>query len=259
MTERGDVGAVQNTAPVLVRDAETYGKIDSRVVSITNPASAAAEQYRLLAVRLEAAARAGMKRIAITSATVGEGRTITAVNTAIALGRGQRNRVALVDCNFRSPGTHTALGLSPTTGLADVVTGKASLDSVLWRFGDDDLFVVPAGHCAEPHVTIGSRRLGEAITELSNRNDIVLIDAPPVMPTADVQAMARHIDAVVLVIRAGETPRDVINLALGALADVHILGCVLVGIEQEAGTTYRLLRDHDRRQRMLPAHRGAEG
>src|SRR5437870_2681844 len=134
-----------SATPVMV-EAETYGKTDPRVVCLTAPASAAAEQYRLLALRLEKAARAGMKRIAITSATVGEGRTLTAVNTALALGRGQRNRVALVDCNFRSPGAHRALGLNPTHGLADVIHGRFSLDSVQWQFGDDDLFVIPAGH-----------------------------------------------------------------------------------------------------------------
>lgn len=260
MAETSDVGIVPHTGPVLIQDAETYEQknVDRRVVCLHAPASAAAEQYRLLALRLEAAAKAGLKRIAITSSVAGEGRTITAVNTAIALGRGQRNRTVLVDTCFRAPGTHKALGLAPQIGLADVLRGAVSIENTMWRFGDDDLHVVPAGYTDAPHVAIGSRKLGEVMSDLSQQSDLVLIDAPPVLPTADLQALARHVDGVVLVIRAGRTPREVVQMALDALAEVHIIGCVLVGIEQEAGMAYKLLAEHDKRQRALPARSTVE-
>ena len=64
---------------------------------------AAAEQYRLLAQRLEPMLARGGRRIGFTSASSGEGRTTTAVNTAFALARGHRNRVVLVDCDLRAP------------------------------------------------------------------------------------------------------------------------------------------------------------
>src|SRR3954470_19049908 len=92
-------------------EAETYEAIAKEAVCLTNPRSAAAEQYRVLRYRLEMLARSGVKSLAFTSARSGEGKTTTAVNAALALGRGGRNKVVLVDADLRRPNVHNVLGL----------------------------------------------------------------------------------------------------------------------------------------------------
>ncbi|HWE29471.1 MAG TPA: hypothetical protein VHB97_15785, partial [Polyangia bacterium] len=85
-------------------EAETYEPaIAPKVVTLTQPKHPAAEQYRVLRYRLECLARAGIKALAFTSAQSGEGKTTTAVNAALALGKGGRNRVVLVDADLRRP------------------------------------------------------------------------------------------------------------------------------------------------------------
>src|ERR1700736_4406317 len=92
-------------------EAETYEPISAEAVSLTNPRSIASEQYRVLRYRLEILAKQGIKSLAFTSAQSGEGKTTTAVNAALALGRGGRNRVVLVDADLRRPSVANMLGL----------------------------------------------------------------------------------------------------------------------------------------------------
>jgi non-specific protein-tyrosine kinase len=236
------------------------------VVVIARPRSAAAEQYRVLARKLERRIGAGARRIAVTSSVAGEGRTTTAVNLALALGAGGRQRVALVDANLRERpdglAVHTLLGLGAQAGLADVVRSRAPIDETLerslWRFRDDDTYVLPAGRTDAPHEIAASRRLGEALRALRDRFDVVIIDAPPVLPTADMLALAGEVDGALLVVRAGRTPRDVVQLALRTLSSlgegVPLLGCVLNEVEAGAGAPFRLYAKHDREVRgLLPA------
>jgi capsular exopolysaccharide synthesis family protein len=243
-----------NSEPALV-DAETYEPISKQVVTVSDPGSAAAEQYRILRHRIEAAARNGLRTLAFTSAQDGEGKTTTVVNAALALGLGGRNRVALVDADLRRPRVHYLLGLRPQQGLCDVVAGRATLSSALWRFGADQLYVLPAGHVPEdrsrvlydPHFT-------EMIDELKEKFDFVLFDTTSVLTLADVPALCGRIDAAVLVVRAGVTPRELVAAALDAVSHVPIAGTVLNCVEE--GVTPRLRRLEHPARRALPAATG---
>jgi Mrp family chromosome partitioning ATPase len=96
-----------------LKDAETYGAISPQVVTLSQPTSAAAEQYRILRCHLERLGHAGGRALGFTSAQSGEGRTTVVVNAALTLGCGGRHRVALVDADLRCPRVHRLLGLSP--------------------------------------------------------------------------------------------------------------------------------------------------
>ena len=134
-------------------EAETYEPaVAPRVVSLSQPNHPATEQYRVLRYRLECLAKGGIKALAFTSAQSGDGKTTTAVNAAIALGKGGRNRVVLVDADLRRPGVADDAGAARQQGLCDVVAGRASIDDCLWRFGADELYVLPAGNVARRSV-----------------------------------------------------------------------------------------------------------
>src|SRR5262245_14950040 len=110
-----------------VVDAEIYEAPKTSAVALTDPTGGTAEQYRVLRYRLEHLAKAGVRALAFTSPRSGEGKTTTAVNAAVTLGRGGRNRVALVDLDLRHPEVGSMLGLRAREGLCDVVAGRASL------------------------------------------------------------------------------------------------------------------------------------
>ncbi len=204
---------------------ETPARVDGRVVVRTRPGSRAAEQFRLLAARLEPIIAAGRKRIAVVSADRGDGRSTVAVNLALALGR--RRRVALVEADLRAPSLHGALGLQPVHGLADVVAGRATLDQAIYRLVDVDF--VPAGVTTAAHQVIGSPQVPAILAELGARYEAVIVDVPPVLQAADVPTLAPALDGALLVIRIGRSRRDRLARAAGRLPEGLLLGAVLAG------------------------------
>jgi capsular exopolysaccharide synthesis family protein len=222
-------------------EAETYEPISAEAVTLTNPRSAAAEQYRVLRYRLEILAKAGQKALAFTSAQSGEGKTTTAVNAALALGRGGRNRVVLVDADLRRPSVAKMLGLRAREGLCDVVAGHAQLGNCLWRFGSDELYVLPAGNVPNDlGDTLYASRLGEVLGELKSRFDFVIMDVPPVLPLADVPTLCRDLDGAVMIVRAGVTPRELVGAAVDALYGIPVHGLVLNDVDPRAATMLNL-------------------
>jgi len=245
-------------APVM--DAETYEPATApRVVTLTQPMSPAAEQYRVLRYRLECLAKAGIKALAFTSPQSGDGKTTTAVNAALALGRGGRNRVVLVDADLRRPGVADMLGLRANKGLCDIVAGRASIDDCLWRFGGDELYVLPAGNTPDDlSETLYDPRLGDTMAALKQRFDFVVVDTPPVLPLADVPTLCRDLDGAVLVVRAGTTPAELVDTAIGALYGVVVHGMVLNAVEPRVAAMLRIMPytgSNGETQKALPAKR----
>jgi capsular exopolysaccharide synthesis family protein len=237
-------------------EAETYEPaIAPRVVTLAQPNHPAAEQYRVLRYRVECLAKAGIKALAFTSAQSGEGKTTTAVNAALALGKGGRNRVVLVDADLRRPGVHTMLGLRANKGLTDVVAGRASIDDCLWRFGADELYVLPAGTPPDDlSATLYDPRMGDLMAALKQRFDFVVVDTPPVLPLADVPTLSRDLDGAVMVVRAGHTPKELVNSAIDALYGVTVHGMVLNEVEARVASMLRIM-PYGREQKALPAKR----
>jgi len=234
-------------------EAETYESIAKEAVCLTNPRSSAAEQYRVLRYRLEMLARSGVKALAFTSARSGEGKTTTAVNAALALGRGGRNKVVLVDADLRRPNVHNVLGLRPREGLCDVVAGRTTLGGCLWRFGSDELYVLPAGNVPEDlATTLYDPRLGDVMAELKARFDFVVLDVPPVLPLADVPTLCRDLDGVVMVVRANSTPRELVGAAVDALYGVPVHGLVLNDVDPRAATMLNLASSGEAPRALMP-------
>lgn len=214
-------------AQAVAGEARGTGSCDPRVVVLARPAGDAAEGFRLLGERLLACAARGVKRIGITSPSTGEGRTLTALNTALALA--PRARTALVECDLRAPSLHALIGLPPSAGLTDVLSGRVPIERALVRYGDAALHVLTSGDAAAPHEAIASPRLGELLATLGERFDVVILDGPPALTCADVATLARFVDGWVLVVRAGRTRLELLERALDRLPSDRILGCVLAG------------------------------
>jgi capsular exopolysaccharide synthesis family protein len=215
------------------------GSVDPRVVTITDPGGAAAEQFRLLHLRLDRfRAQRPLAVIALTSAVAGEGKTMTAVNLAACATRRNR-RVALVDCDLRRPRIAGLFGIEdPGPGLAGILTGRARLEDAI-RIGPERLSIVPAGEATDdPGGLFAGEGLRKALEKLRATFDEIYLDLPPTLPFADAVAAASAADGVVVVVRNAETRAELVDEAVGSLQGAPLLGCVLTGCD-EGASAYR--------------------
>ena len=208
---------------------------DDRLVALAKPESMAAEQYRVLLARLDRMhATRPMRAVAITSCARGEGASLTAVNLALTAAREGRE-VALVECDLRKPSLARLLDLAPRGGLAEVVEGKVELAQALSRV--DGVMVLCAGEARDPAAVLRNPRLTMTLDTLRASFPLVVLDAPPALALADAGRLAALADGIVLVVKAGETPRDVVRLAVETLGD-RLLGIVLNGVEEPGYARY---------------------
>jgi protein-tyrosine kinase len=209
-------------------------RIDRRLVTITTPAAGAAEQYRMLHLRLDnLRARKPLAVVALTSAVAGEGKSMTVANLAACAARRGRRAVA-VDCDLRRPKLAELFGLDEGPGLAGVLGGRARLEEAL-RIGPAGLTVIPGGEGPDDPAGLFQ---GEAFREVMERlraaYQEIYLDLPPVLPFADALAAAAFADGVVLVVRGQRTPARLAEEAVDQLAGTPLVGCVLTGCGSES-------------------------
>ena len=186
--------------------------------------------------------------LVLTSATAGEGKSMTAANLAIAFAEVQA-RVLLIDGDLRRPSVTTYLGVAGDAGLSNVLAGQVDLADVLQPWGE--LTVLPSGP-TPPNVSamLDSRRMRDLIAEVRASYDVVIIDAPPVLPVTDATLLGTMADGVVVVARHGRVTRQQVRSAVSSLDGVgaSVLGFVLNMIPKrqtkEYGGTYDAYRSH---------------
>jgi Mrp family chromosome partitioning ATPase len=147
------------------------------------------------------------------------------------------------------------LGLRANKGLCDVVAGRASIDDCLWRFGADELYVLPAGTPPDDlSATLYDPRMADLMAALKQRFDFVVVDTPPVLPLADVPTLSRDLDGAILVVRANATPKELVNAAIDALYGVTVHGLVLNDVDPRVASMLRIA-PYGTQQKALPAKR----
>lgn len=172
------------------------------------------------------------RTILFTSSSPGEGKTTTAINTALSLAQ-TGARVLLVDGDLRKPGLHKALQVKNHPGLSAYLTRPVDLDTIIVGETVANLSVIPSGAIPpNPSELLGSTKMRDLLKHLSERYDFVILDSPPVS-TPDALILSALVDGVILVIRSGDTPRDLVRRATQALEDVNakIFGVVLNRID----------------------------
>lgn len=169
----------------------------------------------------------------VSSSSQGEGKTTVAINLAIVLAR--QGKTCLIDGDLRNPMIEKALGVSGITGLADVLSGRVSLDYALVPIaGLPGLFLLPARPIStSPSDLIDSDPMRSMLKLLREKFETIIIDSPPVIPFSDGRCLASFADAVVLVGRYGRTTRRGITRGFQLLADVQapVIGVVLNDVD----------------------------
>jgi Mrp family chromosome partitioning ATPase/capsular polysaccharide biosynthesis protein len=207
-----------------------------------------AEAFRILKLNLSSTLRRGMKVIMFTSASDDEGISTTIANLAVALTRAGQH-VVVVDANMRRPALGGFFGLDDRMGVSDILSGHSQLGDALTIVdvsrehpiesgsngaggGAGLLEVLPAGPIpGDAAELLDSRAMTELLRELRTRADVVLVDAPPMLPVTDAMVLGTKVDAVVVVARARLASRPqlvALGRALEACAAPR-LGFVFVG------------------------------
>lgn len=206
------------------------------LVAAASPHSTAAEQYRAIRTRIaQSPAGRVCRTIMVTSALDGDGKSLTALNLALTMAQEFHRQVVAIDADLRHASLHKLLGLGDRPGLSDVLLGSVALEDALVALPDLRLTLLPAGSPAsQPTELLGSAEMRRVVDTLNTQFDRLVIDTPPASPLADVGVLAPLVDGVVLVVRAGRTPRPAIDRALEEFEPDRLLGLVLNDVEEPA-------------------------
>jgi len=172
----------------------------------------------------------GWHSVGITGTTAGEGKTLTAVNLAIALAQDVNNWVFLVDLDLQRPKVGPYLGMHYERGLTDYLTGQANLEQIVYDISHPRLAVVPNVHPVEnSSELLLSPRMGDFLHFLQTEppRRIVVFDLPPVLASDDVIAFSPRVDSFLLVISQGQTARRTLSNAKEVLSEMNVMGVVL--------------------------------
>ncbi len=199
-----------------------------------------AETYRTLRTGVTFADPDNPPRvIMVTSASEGEGKTTTAVNLAIALAQ-SGERTAIVDADLRRASVASMLGLEGAVGVTSVITRTVALEDAL-QVWQDGLIVLPSGPLPpNPSEVVGSQAMGRLLTDLQAFADVIVVDAPPVLPVTDAVVLSTQVEGVILVVRAGRTQRAQAAEARRRLDGVQapVIGSVLNATKRSSAAGY---------------------
>lgn len=233
--------AVTRRAPPGALAKTSAGRMDRHLVSLVDPESFEAEQYRVLRQMLESRRRAdGLTVVAVSSPGVGEGKTTTAINLAGALAQSAGSRTLLIDADLRRPATHTLLGMNGEAGLSEAIADPIlRLEQFVVRLPQNHLSVLVAGRCkGSPFEALGSSRFAELINEARASFDTVIIDTPPLLAVPDCRLIEPLVDGFLVIVAAHRTPRRLLAEALDLMQPSKLIGLVLNNDDRPLGGYY---------------------
>lgn len=235
------------------KELSTSVKPNKILVTQLLPKDPSLEAFRILRTNMEYLVYdKQVKTILITSATMQEGKSTITANLGIVLAQ-EGKRVLLVGCNLRRPSMFRLFGVERGPGTADILIEKAkwqdcvksvtdlvlggmSMDDILKVPGLENLHIITYGQKPpNPVDLLTSEKMDNFFNELKKHYDVILVDAPPLLPVADSIVLAKKVDGVFLVYKVGKVPRSSLRLSKERLEAVsaNILGVILNDIKPE--------------------------
>jgi len=185
------------------------------------------EAYKVLATNIEFLSKSkNCKNIVITSALENEGKTNCSVNLALALAS-YGKKVCLVDCDLRRPSLHL-LHRHPM-GLTNIFNGECTIDEALYKydFTEQSMDILFAGKLSsKPTALLASEKMGDIVSQLSERYDYVIYDTPPCLSMTDSSLVGRYMDAAILVVKSNSTHKKIV---VNSKKNLENAGVTLVG------------------------------
>lgn len=211
----------------LVTDRPLIGAIafdpkakDRPLIVHADPLSPRAESFRALRTNLQFLDMGGRASFVVTSSVPSEGKSTTTINLAIALADAGK-RVALLDTDLRKPKVAEYLGIEGGAGLTDVLIGRARVGDVMLPWGQRSLYVLPAGKIPpNPSELLGSKQMHTLLEVLERDFDVVLCDAPPLLPVTDAAILAKKASGAIVAVASGQTLKGQLAAAVATLENV---------------------------------------
>lgn len=197
------------------------------------------EQYRTLKTHLLAYYEDQPFSLVITSASQGEGKSVTCVNLAFAMADSSERKVLMVDCDFRKHGLAQLLGTPDTEGIAEILNGKRKLDEVIFATACSNVSVLHTGFVEKQQAAgfAGTAKLDLIIKQLRKRFDCLIFDTPAVTMLSDASIIGRMAGDALLVVKMNKTRRPLVEEANSRLQGVNVrtVGVVLTGLMTKQG------------------------
>jgi exopolysaccharide/PEP-CTERM locus tyrosine autokinase len=206
-------------------------KIDKNLITLLDPQSFEAEQFRMLRTNLLFPVSGKPPRsIMVTSAVPSEGKSFVAANLAISIAQSIQEHVLLIDCDIRLPSIHKQFGFGNVPGLSECLSNGTPLSSIILKTKVDKLSIVPGGKSPHnPSELLSSQQMSELLRETRDRysDRYIVIDSPPPKLTAETNAISRQVDGIVLVVQYGSTPRQMVSDLIEKMGREKLFGIIL--------------------------------
>ncbi|GJL63370.1 MAG: hypothetical protein NPIRA04_20240 [Nitrospirales bacterium] len=189
------------------------------LVAKWRPGSIVAEQFRVAATRLNLMHSSQESTVVlVTSSMKGEGKTSTVANLAYTLANDLNEPTLVIDCDFKRPAVHELMSIASEPGLAEYFHGEEPLEACMHQVSDGPLWILTVGNIKEFPVPLSKfPQLASVINALKPRFRYILLDAPPILPLADINALTGLAEILLFVVRSGSTPKDVVMKATDML------------------------------------------
>jgi len=213
------------------------GRYENYPLIALEKGSPAAEQYKILREKVKRLrSDASVRTLALTSPLKRDGKTTVAVNLAATLALDFEEQVLLIDGDLRDPEVHRYFGIQPGFGLADYLTSNTDDDlaSFVHETSLPNLKIIPAGKPSDASSELLAKlKMRNLMDEIKARfpGHQIVVDTPPVLATSDPLVLAGQVDALLMVVRAGKTPREYLLKAVEALDTNKLMGIILNGAE----------------------------
>lgn len=198
-------------------------------LSIEDHGGPLGEAFRVLRTNLQFSnLDAKRETLVISSAVPEEGKTFVATNLSISMAKSGRS-VLLVDADMRNPNVADLLGLENSVGIISVLLGRATLEHAVQEHVSGVYFLGTGPQPPNPAEVLDTQAMRDLLSRLRTDYDVVIIDAPPILPVADAAILASEVDGVVLLARHGSTTRDQLQQAVSRIVSVggRLFGTIL--------------------------------
>jgi len=215
---------------------------NAKLITLSDPRSAAAEAFRTLRTNLMfSGVEHSLDTLLVTSSAQSEDKSLVLANLAVTFAQSD-NKTIIVDSDLRRPVQHEIWGIPNDRGLTTMMLDPSAMSSPpLVQTEVPNLMVLPSGALPPvPADVLSSQRMSDVIGVLKARAHYVLFEAPPILAATDAALLGAKLDGVVLVVRVGATRRDQAARAREALERVHVrvLGAVMTNAPRESVGSY---------------------